>query len=52
MSWIPKGFRLLPGPLSVRIGQTVVIVTAVLVGLHFFYSWLGIWLIDQGGTVG
>ncbi len=52
MSWIPKGFRLLPGPLAAKIAQTVVIVAVVLVGLHFFYSWLGNVMIDQGGTVG
>ena len=52
MSWIPKGFRLLPGPLTVRIAQSVVIVTFVLVGLHFYYSWLGNLMIDRGGTIG
>lgn len=52
MSWIPKAFRLLPGSLAAKIAQTVVIVAVVLVGLHFFYSWLGNVMIDQGGTVG
>lgn len=52
MSWIPKGFRLLPGSLSARIAQTVVIVAILLVGLHFFYMWLGNLILDQGGTVG
>ena len=51
MIWIPTGFRLLPGPLPVRIFQATVIVAAVLIGLHFFYTWLGIQLLDQGGTV-
>lgn len=52
MSWIPKAFRLLPGSLSARIAQTVVIVAILLVGLHFFYMWLGNLILDQGGTVG
>jgi hypothetical protein len=52
MSWIPKAFRMLPGPLSVRIVETVVIVSALLVGLHFFYTWLGNTMLDQGGTIG
>ena len=52
MSWIPKAFRLLPGPLSVRIAQSVVIVAGIQVGLHFFYSWLGNAMLDQGGTIG
>ena len=52
MSWIPKAFRMLPGPLSVRIVETVVIVSALLVGLHFFYTWLVNTMLDQGGTIG
>jgi hypothetical protein len=52
MSWISKAFRLLPGPLTARIAQTVVIVAVMLVGLHFFYMWLGNLILDQGGTVG
>ena len=52
MTWIPKGFRLLPGPLPIRMMQTAVIVAGVLVGLHVFYTWLGTVLLDQGGTVG
>ena len=38
MSWIPKLFKLLPGPLAARIAQSVVLVAVVLVGLHFFYT--------------
>ena len=52
MSWIPKAFRLLPGPLTARITESALIVALVLVGLHFFYSWLGNLILDQGGTVG
>ena len=52
MRWIPKAYRLLPGGLVARIAQSVVIVSVLLVGLHFFYTWLGNWLLDQGGTVG
>ncbi len=52
MNWIPKTFRLLPGPFAFRVAETLVIVVAILVGLHFFYSWLGNVLLDQGGTIG
>jgi hypothetical protein len=52
MSWIPRAFGLLPGPLSVRIAEATVILTLVLLGLHFFYSWLGNLMLDQGGTIG
>ena len=52
MRWIPQGFRRLPGGLLARIAQSAVIVSVLLVGLHFFYTWLGNWLLDQGGTVG
>jgi hypothetical protein len=52
MSWIPKAFRLLPGPLGARVVEATIIVAALLVGLHFFYSWLGNVMLDQGGTIG
>lgn len=52
MSWIPKAFRILPGSLPARVAESAVIVTLVLIGLHFFYSWLGNLILDQGGTVG
>jgi hypothetical protein len=52
MSWIPRAFRALPGPLPVRIVQALVIVAAFLVALHFFYEWLGNTFLDTGGTVG
>ncbi len=45
-------WRLLPGPLSARIIQAAVITVVFLVVLHFFYSWLGNTILDQGGTVG
>ncbi len=44
-------FEALPGPLPVRILEAVVIVIVLLVALHFFYTWLGIFL-DPGGAVG
>ena len=49
---IRRGFHALPGPLAVRILIAFVIVAAALVGLHFFYEWLGNLLLDTGGTVG
>ena len=52
MSWIPKGFSALPGPLPARIAQTAVIVSVVLVALHFFYEWVGNAFLDTGGAVG
>jgi hypothetical protein len=49
---ISRIWRILPGPLSVRITAAIVLTGIVLVALHFIYSWLGIVLLDQGGTVG
>ena len=45
-------WRVLPGPMAVRIVEATVLTVVVLVLLHFFYSWLGTVLLDQGGTVG
>ncbi len=44
-------FNALPGPRPVQILEAVIIVLVFLVGLHFFYTWLGIFL-DPGGAVG
>ena len=52
MSWIPKGFRALPGPLPVRLVEAAVIVSVFLVMLHFFYEWVGNTFLDTGGAVG
>ena len=52
MSWIPRAFRLLPGPLGVQMIQATFVLLAVLIALHFIYSWMGILMLDQGGTVG
>jgi hypothetical protein len=49
---IRRAFRTLPGPLALRVLVAVVIVAGLLVGLHFFYEWLGNTLLDTGGTVG
>lgn len=49
---ITRVWRLLPGPLAVRIAEAVVITVAFLIVLHFFYDWLGNVVLDQGGTVG
>lgn len=42
---------MLPGPLTVRIVEAVLLTVVVLIVLHFFYSWLGNVILDQGGTV-
>ena len=49
---IHRIWRILPGPLAVRIAEAVLLTIVVLVVLHFTYSWLGNVLLDQGGTVG
>ena len=49
---IRRIWRVLPGALWMRIGQAVLLTAVFLVVLHLFYSWLGILLLDQGGTVG
>ena len=49
---ITRTWRILPGPLPVRIVEAIVLVLVVLVLLHFFYDWLGNTILDQGGTVG
>jgi hypothetical protein len=38
--------------MAVRIVEATFLTLVVLVLLHFFYSWLGMVLLDQGGTVG
>ena len=49
---IRRLFTALPGPLPVRIVISAVIVAVALVGLHFFYEWLGNTVLDSGGAVG
>lgn len=49
---IRRLYRMLPGPTVVRILLSIVIVAAALVGLHYFYDWLGTIVLDPGGTVG
>ena len=49
---IRRGFQALPGPLPVRIAIALALVAVALVGLHFFYEWLGNLLLDTGGTIG
>ena len=49
---ITRTWRILPGPLGVRIVTAAVLALVVLVLLHFFYDWLGNTILDQGGTVG
>lgn len=49
---IRRIWRVLPGPMAVRVVQATVLALVFLVVLHLFYNWLGNVLIDQGGTVG
>jgi len=49
---IARLYRMLPGPTAVRILVSIVIVAGLLVGLHFFYDWLGNTILDTGGAVG
>lgn len=49
---IRRGYRALPGPTPVRVLLVILIVGVALVGLQFFYDWLGTWLLDQGGQIG
>lgn len=49
---ITRVWRLLPGPLWIRITEAFVLTVVVLIALHFFYDWLGKVVLDQGGTVG
>ncbi|MGD2051696.1 MAG: hypothetical protein PVI35_04385 [Acidimicrobiia bacterium] len=49
---IRRLYRMLPGPTPLRILLSIVIIAGVLVGLHFFYDWLGAIVFDTGGTVG
>jgi hypothetical protein len=48
---VKRIFAALPGPLPVKIVESAVIIVILLVALHFFYTWLGIFL-DPGGAVG
>jgi hypothetical protein len=40
-----------PGPMPVKIILFVAIVVVALVGLFFFYDWIGTSLLDTGGTI-
>jgi hypothetical protein len=51
MSWIPRTFRALPGPLPVRIVEAILIVVVVALMLHFFYEWVGGTFLDTGGGI-
>jgi hypothetical protein len=49
---IRRFFNALPGPLAVRIILAVGIVIALLVALHFIYTWMGDLFLDTGGGIG
>ena len=41
----------LPGPMPVKIVVFAAIVVVALVGLFFFFDWIGTSLLDTGGTI-
>ena len=45
-------FNALPGPKAFRVLVIAVIVVAVLIALHFIYTWMGDRFLDTGGGVG
>jgi len=45
-------YRILPGPTSVKVLTSIVLISIALISLHFFYEWVGINFLDTGGTVG
>lgn len=49
ITWV---YRTLPGPTALRILLFVIFLLAVLIGLHFFYEWVGSTFLDPGGGVG
>ncbi len=49
---IRRFFEGLPGPLAVRVAISLVLVAALLVALHFVYTWMGNSFLDTGGGVG
>lgn len=42
----------LPGPMALKVAIAVVVVLAALVVLFFVYDWIGINMLDSGGTIG
>ena len=40
------------GPLPFRVVVALVLVAALLVALHFFYTWAGDTFLDTGGGIG
>ena len=49
ITWI---YRTLPGPTVLRILLFMIVTVAFLIGLHFFYEWVGATFLDPGGGVG
>lgn len=45
-------YRALPGPTSVKVATSILLLTIALVALHFFYEWVGSTFLDTGGTIG
>ena len=45
-------YDFLPGPKVVRIVILAAILVAVLIALHFIYTWMGDNFLDTGGGVG
>lgn len=49
ITWV---YRSLPGPTALRITLFSILTVAFLIGLHFFYEWVGSTFLDPGGGVG
>ncbi len=48
MRWV---YRSLPGPLGLRLTLFALFIVALLIALHFFYTWVGDTFLDTGGSV-
>ena len=49
---IKRAYGLLPGPTTIRVTISLILLVAALVSLHFFYEWVGNTFLDNGGAVG
>jgi hypothetical protein len=49
---IRRAFEALPGPLWTRLLISIIVVLALLVALHFIYTWMGDSFLDTGGGIG
>ena len=49
---IKSFYNALPGPTAFRMFAMLIVLAAVLVALHFIYTWMGDNLLDTGGSIG